>query len=170
MLRLRTTLATACALVIGGCATNSAGALQTGVEVHETCPSMQTSGPEVEAIRRLEERGAQSNVDGWSLEEARGFFAPEWISVGPDGNDANLAAVLEGFESGRSRPWAGRFDILDLDIRVYCDTAVVVGRAAAYRIGASEPGETPAVRFRWLNVWRKQDGRWLYVANQFARY
>jgi hypothetical protein len=131
---------------------------------------MSTSGPDVEEIRRLEQRGAQSNVDGWDIEEARRFFAPEWTSVGPDGSDGDLSSVLNAFDNGRSRPWAGRFEILDLDIRVYCDTAVVVGRAAAYRIGASGQEDAPAAHFRWLNVWRKEQGRWVYVANQFARY
>jgi hypothetical protein len=171
MQQFRTIVAAACALLaLGGCAIGGARALQTEAEAQSACLSMQTSGPDAEEIRRLENRGAQSNVDGWSLEEARDFFAPEWISVGPDGAHSDLAAVLDGFENGRSRPWAGRFDILDLDIRVYCDSAIVVGKAAAYRIGASGPNDAPAVHFRWLNVWRKQDGRWLYVANQFARY
>lgn len=170
MEQFRNILIAVCALAMSGCATNRGEALQHSGEIQGACPSMSTSGPDVEEIRRLEQRGAQSNVDGWSLEEARGFFAPEWISVGPDGTDGAIATVLDGFENGRSQPWAGRFDILDLDIRVYCDVAVVVGRAAAYRIGASGPEDSPAVHFRWLNVWRKQDGRWVYAANQFTRY
>ncbi len=170
MTQFRTILTAACALTICGCATGGGEVPPSSAEAQSTCPSMQTSGADAEEIRRLEMRGAQSNVDGWGLAEATSFFAPEWVSVGPDGSDSDRAAVLDAFTDGRSRPWAGRFDILDLDIRVYCDSAVVVGRAAAYRIGASPPEEAPAAHFRWLNVWRKQDGRWVNVANQFARY
>lgn len=164
-----TIVAAAYALAIFGLA-SIASADSRVSEAQFGCPTMQTSGGDVEEIRRLEQRGAQSNVEGWSIEEARGFFAPEWISVGPDGSVGTVAEVLSGFENGRSRPWAGRFDILELDIRVHCDSAVVVGKAAAFRIGASGPDDKPAVHFRWLNVWRKHDGRWLNSANQFARY
>lgn len=134
------------------------------------CLSYSTTGPEVEEIRRLEQVGAESNVEGWTIEEARAFFGPEWVSVAPDGSVSGLDDVLSGFQDGRSQPWAGRFDIVELDIRVYCDMAIVVGRGEAYRIGATGPNDQPAVRFRWLNVWRNQEGRWVYIANQFARY
>lgn len=134
------------------------------------CLAMTTSGPDADELARLEERGARANVEGWSVEEARAFFAPEWTSVQPNGTNTNLDAVLNTFQNGRSIPWAGRFDITNLDIRVYCDTAVVIGSADAYRIGASGDGAQPAVHFRWLNVWRKVNGHWVYAANEYTRY
>lgn len=158
------------ALALASCAAHLGDTRQVDARLQASCPSMSTSGTDAEEIRRLEMRGARSNVEGWSLQEAQAFFAPEWISVSPDGTASDLTAVLAGFENDRSRPWAGRFDILDLDIRVYCDIAVVVGKAAAYRIGASGSEDLPAVHFRWLNFWRKLDDRWINVANQFARY
>jgi hypothetical protein len=170
MQQFRTALTAACAFAISGCATGGGDVRQPGFEAQSACASMQTSGPDADEIRRLEMRGAQSNVEGWTIEEARSFFASEWVSVAPDGSLSGLDAVLSGFQDGRSQPWAGRFDIMELDVRVYCDMAIVVGAGEAYRIGASGPNDQPAVRFRWLNVWRKQDGRWVYVANQFTRY
>lgn len=136
----------------------------------DACPMMTTTGPDVEEIRRLEERGAKVNVEGWTIEEAREFFAPEWLSAQPDGTDSGLETVFGAFQNGRSAPWAGRFEITDLDIRVYCDVAIAFGRADAYRPGAAVDQAQPDIRFRWLNVWRKAEGRWVYAANQFTRY
>lgn len=134
----------------------------------ETCAPV-ISGAEVDEIRRLERVGAASNVEGWGLDDARAFFAPEWTSVQPNGSVMRLDAVLSQFPNGRSQPWASRFELPELDVRVYCDVAVVVGVGEAWAPDAAA-NATPAVRFRFTNVWRKQDGRWLYAANQFTRY
>ena len=158
------------ALAIASCAATRVPASEAVLEAPASCATISTGGPDAEEIRRLEHIGAQSNVEGWSIEEARTFFAPDWISIGPNGNTTGLDTVLSGFENGRSRPWAGRFEVLDLEIRVYCDVAVVIGRAAAYPIGAADTERAPAAHFRWLNVWRKEGGRWVYAANQFTRY
>ena len=148
-------------VVLGACASTSG---VTGTSAASTCNTATTTGEAVDAVRRLEERGARTNVEGWGMEEARQFFAPTWVSVGPDGAVKGLDTVFEAFVDGRSRPWATRFDLLDLDIRVYCDTAIVIGLAEAR-------GSTPeqVARFRYLNVWRKVDGRWLYSEQQFTR-
>lgn len=133
-----------------------------------SCALAARSGPDAEQVRQLEERGARSNVEGWSIDEAKAFFAPSWVSVGPDGSVSGVEPVFEGFVNGRSKPWASRFDLVELDIRVYCDAAVVIGLAEAEGIGA-KPGAR-IVRFRFLNVWRKVDGRWLYSEQQFTRF
>jgi hypothetical protein len=125
-----------------------------------------TAGPAVEEVRQQELRGAAVNVEGWTIEEARGFFAPEWVSVQPDGSVTRLETVLGGFVEGRSRAWASSFTLVELDIRVACDGAVVIGLAEARPLGA--PQSSPPVRMRFMNVWRKQDGRWLYAANQWT--
>jgi ketosteroid isomerase-like protein len=123
---------------------------------------------EVEELRRLELRGARTNVEGWTLDEAKAFFAPQWVSVGPDGKIAGADSVFASFVDGRSRPWASRFDLVELDIRVYGVVAVVIGLAEAEGIGA--PAGTKPTRFRYLNVWRKVNGRWLYSEQQFTRF
>jgi hypothetical protein len=125
-----------------------------------------TAGPDVEEVRQRELRGAAVNVEGWAIAEARGFFAPEWVSVQPDGSVTRLETVLGGFLEGRSRAWASSFTLTELDIRVACDSAVVIGLAEARPLGA--PQSSPPVRMRFINVWRKQDGRWLYAANQWT--
>jgi hypothetical protein len=150
------------AITLAGCVLNNAP------ETAPRCGGYTTTGADAEEIRRLEQVGAQSNVDGWSIREARAFFAPEWFTVGPDGSIAGVEVVFAQFKDGRSTPWAGRFELLELDVRVYCDTAVVIG------LGAATPKNAPAdykpVRFRYTNVWRRGGERWLYAANQFTRF
>lgn len=134
----------------------------------EECPVVTATGPDVEAVREMELRGARVNMDGWSIADAHRFFAPDYVSIQPDGTVRRLDSVLAVFVDGRSRGWARSFDVSELDIHVYhCTAAVVVGKAEV-RASAAPP-DSPPWRIRYLNVWRKQDGRWLNSANQFTR-
>lgn len=133
-----------------------------------SCPASATTGAEVEAVRKRELRGARVNIEGWEAEEARGFFAPEYLSIQPDGGVRRLDAVMAAFVDGRSRGWARSFEISALDIHVYhCVAAVVVGVAEVR--AAAAPADARPWRIRYLNVWRWQDGQWLNSSNQFAR-
>jgi len=167
------TLPCAAALVVvalaGACA--SVAPAETRREARlASCEMFTASGPDADEIRRLEQRGADTNVEGWTIEEARTFFAPEWASLQPDGSVTGLdAALAGGFQDRRSRPWAQSFTLIELDVRVYCDMAIVIGLAEA-RGAAPGGSEILTVRFRYLNVWRKQGGRWIYAANQFTRF
>jgi hypothetical protein len=145
----------------------AAAATLAPAKAHETCEPV-TTGADVDAVKALEKRGADTNVDGWTLDEAKAFFAPEWVSVQMDGSVMKVDKVFEGFRNGRSQPWAQSFKLVELDVRIYCDTAVVIGLAEAQAKGP--PDKAPKGRFRFLNVWRKQDGAWLYAANQLQRF
>ena len=133
-----------------------------------SCSALATQGAEVETIRRLELRGGRVNVEGWGIGEARLFFAPDFVSVQPDGSTVGLDTLLSRFVDGRSPGWARSFEVTELDIRVFdCRTAVVVGTAEWRALAA--PEGAPATRVRFLNVWRKADRRWQYWANQYTR-
>lgn len=140
----------------------------TGTPPAPACELPRDAARIQDEIRALEQRGARANVEGWSEAEARGFFADDWVSVSPDGKVNGLDTVWSGFRDGQSQPWAGRFDLLELDIRPGCDVTVVIGLAEAARVGAPD-GEKPT-RFRYLNVWRRTGQRWRYAASQFTRY
>ena len=132
------------------------------------CAPVATSGRDADEIARLERRGAQVNVDGWSIDEARSFFASDFASVQPDGSVQALDTVLASFVDGRSQPWARSFDLVELEIRVFnCSSATVIGLAEVRPIGM--PTEAAPLRLRFLNVWRKTDDRWVYAANQWTR-
>ena len=132
------------------------------------CPVVATHGPDVEAVSRRERDGARVNVDGWRIDDARDFFTSDYFSLQPDGTVRRLDAVLATFKDGRGAGWARSFDIADLDVRVYhCTSAVATGIAQVRALAA--PADAQPWRIRYLNVWRREDGRWRNAANQFVR-
>ncbi len=163
---VRPLLARACAMLVvvlaAGCASVSTSEAQSVAP--EQCEVAASTGADADAVRALEERGARANVEGWTIEEARAFFSPTWVAVGPDGAVRGVGEVFASFVDGRSQPWAVSFELVELDVRVYCDMAVVIGLAEAR---GSQPGQ--AARFRYLNVWRKIGGRWRYSEQQYVR-
>lgn len=118
------------------------------------------------ALRALETEGARSNVTGMTSARAREFFAPEFRSWPPDGRSTSLVEIMTTYRNGSSVPWASRFDITALSMHVYCDVAHVVGRADAY--ATNMPSTMPPLRFRWINVWRRDGSRWRYVSNRYS--
>jgi ketosteroid isomerase-like protein len=68
-------------------------------------------------------------------------------------------------ESGRTRYDA--YDVDDLAIRVYGDTAVVTGRTSPR--GVTAQGKSISGQYRYLRVWVKRLGRWQAVAFQGTR-
>ncbi|WP_299008049.1 nuclear transport factor 2 family protein [uncultured Caulobacter sp.] len=133
-----------------------------------SCSEVATTGPDVEAIRQLELHGGRVNVEGWTIEEAREFFAPEFFAIEPGGGINRLDKVLSNFPNGRNSGFARSFDISGLEIRVYgCDAAIVTGTADVRVLAA--PADAPALRIRFLNIWRRDAGHWRLAANQFVR-
>jgi ketosteroid isomerase-like protein len=59
------------------------------------------------------------------------------------------------------------YDVDDLAIRVYGDTAVVTGRTSPR--GVTAQGKPISGQYRYLRVWVKRQGRWQAVAFQGTR-
>jgi ketosteroid isomerase-like protein len=59
------------------------------------------------------------------------------------------------------------FDVDDLAVRIYGETAVVSGRSSPK--GRTAKGEPMRGQYRFLRVWVKRDGRWQVVAFQGTR-
>jgi ketosteroid isomerase-like protein len=73
---------------------------------------------------------------------------------------------------GKTDPRPGRttydaFDVDDLAVRVYGDTAVVTGHSTPR--GRDAKGEPIRGQYRFLRVWVKRQGRWQAVAFQGTR-
>ena len=130
------------------------------------CQSYATSGAGVDEIRALEEAGGQSNVTGMSLADGERMFARSFVSFGPDGAVKTRDDILKTYVDGKFPAWASSFEIKELDVKVYCDTATVVGLSEVRAKAA--PAEAKPIRFRWLNVWAKPEGFWQIVASQFT--
>jgi len=128
------------------------------------CVMPVSSGPVADEIRVLEEAGAASNVTGLSVEGAQRMFWPDYLAVAQDGTVSTRESILRTWNP---TPWASRFDIQELDIKVYCDMALVIGLSEAEPRGA--PAGTKPTQFRWLNVWTQGNGEWRLSATQFTR-
>jgi hypothetical protein len=76
------------------------------------------------------------------------------------------------FENREGKPQPGKthyeaFDVDDLAIRIYGETAVVTGRSTPK--GVTAKGEPIRGRYRYLRVWVKREGRWQVVAFEGTR-
>jgi ketosteroid isomerase-like protein len=69
------------------------------------------------------------------------------------------------FSDARRKPDATRYDSFEVDdlaVRVYGDTAVATGRSTPK--GTTGKGEPMTGQFRFLRVWVRRQGRWQAVA------
>jgi hypothetical protein len=75
-------------------------------------------------------------------------------------------------DSRQGKPQAGKtsyeaFDVDDLAVRIYGETAVVTGRSTPK--GRTAKGEPIRGQYRFLRVWVKRGGRWQVAAFQGTR-
>jgi hypothetical protein len=80
---------------------------------------------------------------------------PDYVIIQPGGKVETKAEVLASYQSG-TRHW-DTAQVDQLDIRLYSDTAVVVGR---WRASGQHGAERFDYAARFLSIWVKQEGRW----------
>jgi ketosteroid isomerase-like protein len=123
-------------------------------------------------VRELEAQFAQAVVRG-----DRAFFdralADDFTHTSHSGVFKTRAQWLAESRSGEPTG-AGlgttrydAFDVDDLEVRAYGDTAVVTGRTTPR--GTTAKGQPMTGRYRFLRVWVKQQGRWRAVGFQGTR-
>ena len=110
----------------------------------------------VEAERRL--AAAHLNKD---LNVIDRLLHPDYFILQPDGHVETKAQVLDSLSSA-DRYW-DIAEVDDLDVRIYADTAVVVGRWRAKGVHGEEFFNYSA---RFLSVWIMDQGRWQNIAYQ----
>ena len=114
-------------------------------------------------LKRVEEEWANAYLrhDAAALER---ILADEFITVGSNGQSHGKAQDIEELKSDSanyeySTPY-------DLDIRVYGDMAVVIGRTKER--GHYDSGRQFINEYRWTDVFVKRQGRWQCIAAQVA--
>ncbi len=89
------------------------------------------------------------------------LMAPEYSQIDDRGRIVSKEQVLESFRSG-GRGWEEAHSD-EHDVRIYGDTAVVIGRWRARGINAGQPFDYAA---RYVSVWVESDGKWRMVSDQ----
>ena len=114
-------------------------------------------------LKKIEEDWAKAYLrhDAAMLER---ILADEFISVGSNGKSHNKAQDIDELKADRatydySTPY-------DLEIRVYGNGAVVIGRTKEK--GHYDSGRQFVNEYRWTDIFVKRDGRWQCVAAQVA--
>src|SRR5882724_6326513 len=77
-----------------------------------------------EQIRELEKRSSMALVNG-DFQALGSYFAEEWMVVGPDGQVMSRQQVFTLLKSGDLKFTS--YELGELDVRVFGDTAIVVG-------------------------------------------
>jgi ketosteroid isomerase-like protein len=124
-----------------------------------------------EEVRGLEEQLAKAVVRG-----DREFFernlADDFTHTSHTGAFKTKAQWMaeSKFSDARQKPETTRYDAFEVDelaVRVYGETAVVTGRSTPK--GTTAKGEPITGQFRFLRVWVKRQGRWQAVAFEGTR-
>jgi ketosteroid isomerase-like protein len=124
-------------------------------------------------IRELEAEFGRAVVNG-----DRAFYervlAADFTHTSHSGQFKTRAQWLaeNKFDNRPGHPQPGKtyyeaFEVDDLAVRVYGETAVVTGRSTPK--GRTAKGEPIRGRYRFLRVWVKRDGRWQAVAFEGTR-
>lgn len=101
---------------------------------------------------------AHLNGDVQTLEEIMAF---DYVKIQPDGSLSDKQATLASYQPDQREWEVARGD--EYDVRVYGDTAVVIGRWTARGINHGESFDYAA---RFLSIYVRRDGRWQMVAEQ----
>ena len=116
-----------------------------------------------QSIRAVTEQWRQASLKG-DVATLDKLLADDYIVINEDGTTATKANVLEVVKSGKLK-WEA-FEISDINVRVYGDTAVV-------NITSNFKGHFGARDFdgqyRTVRVWVKRKGLWQSVSFQWTR-
>ncbi len=116
-----------------------------------------------QSIKGLMEQLRQAALKGDAATYDK-LLADDYIVIGINGATFTKADVLEQYKSGKLKFEA--FEISDLKVRVYGDTALV--NATVNEKGRL--GDTDlSGQFRTVRVWVKRKGQWQSVSHQFTR-
>jgi ketosteroid isomerase-like protein len=115
---------------------------------------------DVEAVAQAERYLATAHLQ-LDLETLEHLLHPDYVIVQSGGKVETKAEVLASYRTG-TRHWdTAQAD--HLDIRLYGDTAIVIGR---WRASGQHGTECFDYAARFLSIWVKQKGRWQNIAYQ----
>jgi len=114
----------------------------------------------VEQVRAAEEQLARAHVR-MDIDLMEDLLHPDYVIIQPGGVVESKGQVLDSYRSGRRHWEFARSD--QMDIRVYGETAIVVGRWQAKGRNGNLDFDYAA---RFLSVWVRQGEHWLNLTSQ----
>jgi ketosteroid isomerase-like protein len=130
------------------------------------------NSPALREIQELETQFGRAVVEG-----DRAFYervlAPDFTHTSHSGvfkTRAQFMAENKFSDKGDTQAGRTRYDDYDVDelaIRIYGDTAVVTGRTTPK--GRTALGQPITGQYRYMRVWVRRDGRWQAVAFEGTR-
>jgi ketosteroid isomerase-like protein len=100
---------------------------------------------------------------GRNTEALASILADDFLFTNATGTVINKGQYLMGNIKAPDITLAIIIDSADVKVRVYGDTAVVTSRGAQK---GQRLNRSPTARYRYTDVWVKQQGRWQAVASQ----
>jgi ketosteroid isomerase-like protein len=125
------------------------------------------AGPEQSVEQQIRDLEGQINaaVVSADLRVFERLLADDFTHTNQSGVFRTKAQWLANHKPGQS-PYT-RYDVDELKIRVYGDTAVVTARTTPQ--GQDSKGKPITGQYRYLRVWANRDGQWRAVAFQGTR-
>ena len=129
-------------------------------------------------LAEREIRGLEAQLNRAVVEGDRAFyeriFAADFTHTSHTGKFKTRTEWMaeNKFASSKEEPKSGKtsyivFDVDDLAVRIYGETAVVTGRSTPKGLNAK--GEPIRGQYRFLRVWVQRQGKWLVVAFEGTR-
>lgn len=116
-----------------------------------------------DTIKALNEQLNQAALKGDAAVYEK-LVSDDYISIGVTGTVSTKADLIANYKSGKTKFDA--IDVQDTKIRVYGDTAIVIGTANV----KGNSGDTDiSGQYRSTRVWIKRDGNWQSVSFQATR-
>jgi ketosteroid isomerase-like protein len=140
---------------------------QQATAYHEAVNVAREDPPVQAAEQRIRELEQQTNaaVVSGDLRVFEELLADDFTHTNQAGIFRTRAQWLANHKPGHS-PYT-RYDVDELKIRVYGETAVVTARTTPQ--GQDSRGKPITGQYRYLRVWAKRDGKWRAVAFQGTR-
>lgn len=120
----------------------------------------ETQEAEAQAVIQAEKRLAQAHLE-LDLQVIEQLLHPDYVIVQPGGQVQSKAQVLASYRTGRRHWHSAESD--RMDVRIYPDSAIVIGRWRAAGVHGDETFDYAA---RFLSVWVKTEQGWRNVAYQ----
>ena len=123
---------------------------------------MSNNSDDEQALRQIQHQWADARLKRDSSFPSQ-IEADDFTVVWPDGQIINKQGDVESYETGGAS--FSEFKIIDLNVRFYGDTAIVVGQGS---IKGHTPTKDLSGNYVWTDTFVKQNGAWKAVASQVS--